>query len=750
MGILKVLSGVVLLASVATPQTTTMIDYLSQIRNKPNLINPTFTNVTAAGVTSGWLNANGIYVGQTSSGSGGVGGYLQITPTTYPNTLCVDQFGNVVNQPVGVTGLPAVNAANDAVIWVSESPLSGTTPPGCLQTPFSQQQDYGLNVSTYVFSLVGFATNRAAFNSFDSLSGGMHAVTMDVDAYVNPGEFTSPLSTGPADPWRRLSVVNTSGTAVTLVSGAVFFSGLNAPPFGYININGTQYTVVTVIDPQHLTLGGSAGTQTGVNAYVPGWGSGAISYSTASGCLSLYSVGSWSCLGGGAGGVAPPVNSVQFNGSGVLSGSSNFGYDSGAGRLTVCATLGGACTVNSGVDAQSFSSSATGGQAAFVTNGGLTTIINGAGAVTPQTLAVGSGVFTVNGAGDTAVHNLNITGTCFGCSAATAAGSNTQVQYNNSGAFGASTNFTFVVNTGTSNTNLNVCTVLAGNCGLNSGFNGQAFSSSATGSQVGFTDVGANFTILGSGQGNFSSLNAGSGNPFIVTNAGDTSVHNLTINGTCIGCNSSPAGANTQVQFNNAGVFGGNANFTFVVDTVGHNSNLSVCTFIGGNCGLGSGFNAQAFSSSATGSQAAFVTNGGLTTIINGAGAVTPQTLAVGSGSPFTVNGAGAMVVNGVTDTGVMTVAGTGTLTAAGNITILDASTTPSIAFNSSGPTRQATIAATSTAAQEVVGSDGTNKWIVLQTGGLRAPGILGGSGGNAVCADSSNNIYKSTSTTCP
>lgn len=50
----------------------------------------------------------------------------------------------------------------------------------------------------------------------------------------------------------------------------------------------------------------------------------------------------------------------------------------------------------------------------------------------------------------------------------------------------------------------------------------------------------------------------------LTVSTGLTTVQNLTINGTCTGCPTSPpGGANTQVQFNNAGAFGGDAGFTY-------------------------------------------------------------------------------------------------------------------------------------------------------------------------------------------
>lgn len=106
-----------------------------------------------------------------------------------------------------------------------------------------------------------------------------------------------------------------------------------------------------------------------------------------------------------------------------------------------------------------------------------------------------------------------------------AAGSNTQIQYNSNGVFGASANFTFnsVTNLLTT-TNLNV---------------------------PGLTNLGnvSNVTILGGVNGYFLQTD---GNGVLSWAAGGGG-----------GGNGSPGGANTQIQFNDAGLFGGSPQFTF-------------------------------------------------------------------------------------------------------------------------------------------------------------------------------------------
>lgn len=54
----------------------------------------------------------------------------------------------------------------------------------------------------------------------------------------------------------------------------------------------------------------------------------------------------------------------------------------------------------------------------------------------------------------------------------------------------------------------------------------------------------------------------------LTVSTGLTTVQNLTVLGTCTGCpTSAPGGSDTQVQFNNAGAFGGDAGLTYVSGT---------------------------------------------------------------------------------------------------------------------------------------------------------------------------------------
>jgi len=144
-------------------------------------------------------NLPALYINQTSAGAAGKGGYIDMTPVTYPNQTCFDAYGNPVNQPVQATGYPSFGA-NDAILWVSESPLAGVG--GCASM-FTPNQIYGLNLNTYMFALAGFATQISAYNAIDAApcttnalcaigpagnqGGGFHGLSADLNNYINIG-----------------------------------------------------------------------------------------------------------------------------------------------------------------------------------------------------------------------------------------------------------------------------------------------------------------------------------------------------------------------------------------------------------------------------------------------------------------------------------------------------------------------------------------------------------------------------------
>ena len=123
------------------------------------------------------------------------------------------------------------------------------------------------------------------------------------------------------------------------------------------------------------------------------------------------------------------------------------------------------------------------------------------------------------------------------------AGATTQLQYNNAGAFGASANLTF---------------------------DGTTLTGSYTGSLAQLTTLSASFVnfapISGTvaGEGSYLGLDA---NNNVILTAGD-------------GATTSPGGANTQIQFNNAGSFGASANLTFDGTAVNLTGRLTASTSV--------------------------------------------------------------------------------------------------------------------------------------------------------------------------
>ena len=185
----------------SSPLDTAFVDQPETITSPWNFSGTaTFQNVVINGTTSGTgggsSSLSAINVTQSGSDTSGRGGYIDFSPITYPNSTCLDVNGNIVNQPLAATGSPAFGA-NDAILWVSQSPLAGVTPPGCA-TAFTPNETYGLNLNTYLFVMGGVATNQPNYNAFDSMAGGMHALSFSANSYINAGHHAGvpTLTTG--------------------------------------------------------------------------------------------------------------------------------------------------------------------------------------------------------------------------------------------------------------------------------------------------------------------------------------------------------------------------------------------------------------------------------------------------------------------------------------------------------------------------------------------------------------------------
>ena len=126
----------------------------------------------AGGVLGEMLTANGGYIGPTGS----TGGYLDIA--LLPGASCTDIWGNQVSFPTHTPQQSSGFGSNDGVWWNGPSPLYGGSPSNCAPSPFvGQQTTNGINVNEYIGSLGGLASFSSAYNSIQSLTGGIFAGT---------------------------------------------------------------------------------------------------------------------------------------------------------------------------------------------------------------------------------------------------------------------------------------------------------------------------------------------------------------------------------------------------------------------------------------------------------------------------------------------------------------------------------------------------------------------------------------------
>lgn len=201
-----------------------------------------------------------------------------------------------------------------------------------------------------------------------------------------------------------------------------------------------------------------------------------------------------------------------------------------------------------------------------------------------------------------------------------AAGSNTQIQYNNNGAFSASPQFTF-------DSSANLLSVP---------------NLEATGI-ITFGDI-SNITILGGSSGYFLQTD-GTGNLSWAAGGGG---------------NGAPGGINTQVQFNDTGLFGGTAGFTFdkITNTLSVSNTIVSGNFSGNAHGL---FSIPASNIVGSIPLAAAVTNN-----------AQPNITSVGTLTTLTVSGnitSNSVVIgNAMLTNGVMQIGSAGNLISLGNV----------------------------------------------------------------------------------
>ena len=132
--------------------------------------------------------------------AGTAGGYFELEPVTYnpynSPTACHDQFGNIVTQPLPLTGVTF--GPNALLLWNSTSPFMPAD--NSCGIPLPVNTDYGINTNGYLYARAGLATDIVAYNSFDSLRGGIHvALGATVDQAVYPkGQTSCPVLNPPA------------------------------------------------------------------------------------------------------------------------------------------------------------------------------------------------------------------------------------------------------------------------------------------------------------------------------------------------------------------------------------------------------------------------------------------------------------------------------------------------------------------------------------------------------------------------
>lgn len=387
----------------------------------------------------------------------------------------------------------------------------------------------------------------------------------------------------------QAGTVTTAGTAVTRNTGPAFSAAMVG---GNITINLVRYVVAAFIDGNHVTLGSSAGVQAGV-AYIFG---NAFQTSTNTMQITAYGDGLFQNL----------VASYVFNSRADILGGNAFQTSTTTMYIT--------------------------GAGYGYFQGAIGNILGIAGFASP---------FAVPGAGyayliyntSTGYLQYNLGGAGWvnlGGSSGTVAGSNTWVQFNDAGAFGAVTNFKYD----------KVGNVLTITGAVTSGVVAPVFNSSATGANNGFQLSSLNWSV--DGNGNMTAVAAVVGGYFVTKNqaapahgAGfaylysDASDMYLAIGAGAfspivtqayiagLGVVTSAGGAATRVAYyTGASALTGSANFTFAgnILTVGS--------------GAGTGVIAPLFNANAGGSNLEF------------------------QGSNFSVKGTGQVATNGYLDWG--------------------------------------------------------------------------------------------------
>ena len=343
--------------------------------------------------------------------------------------------------------------------------------------------------------------------------------------------------------------VNTTGNVTANVVYATYYRWANGQPFSasaggtstqlQYNNNGSFAGIPNVtFDGTYLNLGNASSLKIGggLNGY----------FLQTDGLGNL----SWAAGGGGGGNGSPGGSNsqIQFNDSGVFGGDVGFTYNKVTNTLSV-ENINATGLTNLGSVANL---TITGGTAGYYL----------------RTDGTGNLTWDLPGGGGNG----------------TPGGSNTQVQFNDEGEFGGQTSFTFDKDTGILSIPIvNANTVSAGSFQTLGNVTAGNIKTTGVANIPGNLRVTGNVNFSGSASVNLGQVAnvkiSGGTNGYVLTTDG---LGNLTWQaGGGGGGNGEPAGSNTQVQFNNNGLFGASPYLTFnnTTNTLQIGGNLVANTF---------------------------------------------------------------------------------------------------------------------------------------------------------------------------
>lgn len=327
----------------------------------------------------------------------------------------------------------------------------------------------------------------------------------------------------------------TTLTASSTVSGVGFTNYFaSPPPIGSTAQNPGYFTGLRMYGSSSGYVGFQGASAAGSTTYTLPTADGTNGQSLTTNGSGVLSWATTTSTPGGS------TTQVQYNNGGAFAGSANMTFN---GTTLTVAGLSGPLTGTVGATTQN--------------TGYFTTLRmygSGSGYVGFQgAAAAGSTTYTLPAADGTTGQSLTTNGSgtlSWATATGTPGGSTTQVQFNNAGVFGGSSNLTF---NGTTLTAAGLAGPLTGTVGAttqNTGyFTGLRMYGSSSG-YVGFQSAAA------AGSTTYTLPAADGANGQSLTTNGSGTLSWSTASGT-------PGGSTTQVQFNNGGVFAGSASMTF-------------------------------------------------------------------------------------------------------------------------------------------------------------------------------------------